>query len=681
MIEEIIKYYPLIVNPMWIKSVSIYNHKSIKDSGVVRLEKGLTCLVGMTGTGKTSFLEGVRLLDPKVVPKESELFRGSDISQKITNGSLAASSVKVVEAKLGLDESDAKELPGVIQSDGLADITLNRYLDGHFSVFVRGNEVKIAPPDPTTILKAVEELRNNFRNAMNRNFNNIRAHESAFNNALDTFKKTNFGDNKESDLALQSLRNSLASIPRDPQFQGEHDQRLKEIEDRIREERSKVSKSPFNAVISNIPSIYYMDRVFNIEDKISIDQYISDPNSSDTFNSIALLTQDLLPSGVQNVRTRDAQVRNSYYETISRKLTDILSKLWSQQRYEFKVSSDNTNLTFYVKDLETDAIVSVVEGSEGFKWWLAFYMEISSKLSKSSKRIAILLDNPATSLHDKGKGDILRLLKEVSNSEKLQLIYTSHERALIDPWRPDIIRLVEKKTGDGTKIISLSASTDAGVLTRIREYIGSPARYSLYGASRTLLFEGITDIDIFLAFNEHLERSGQKYLSRDLYSMDEISGISNILDYIKFYKKAGVEFLVVVDSGPKTDREVLNKIPEEDKQKYILQIDEITGKDGDSEDLIDPKLYLSAFKRTIEKEIDFPESENKSERKKNVNWCKEIAKSNEVEYNKSLVAKQFWSMLNGTPNELENVDSESLQTSIRNIVTLIEKINDRFDGR
>ena len=47
---------------MWIKSVSVYNHKSIKDSGVVRLEKGLTCLVGMTGTGKTSFLEGIRLL-------------------------------------------------------------------------------------------------------------------------------------------------------------------------------------------------------------------------------------------------------------------------------------------------------------------------------------------------------------------------------------------------------------------------------------------------------------------------------------------------------------------------------------------------------------------------------------------------------------------------------------------
>lgn len=666
---------------MWIKSVSVYNHKSIKDSGVVRLEKGLTCLVGMTGTGKTSFLEGVKLLDPKVSPKESELFRGSDISQKITNGSSAASSVKVVEAKLGLDESDVKELSAVTQSESLAEITLNRYLDGHFSIFLHDNEVKTASLDPTTILKTVEDLRNNFRNAMNRNFNNIRAHEGTFNNALDTFQKTNFGDNKESELSIQSLRNSLAPIPKDPLFQGEYDQRLKEIENKIREERAKLSNSPFNAILNNLPNIYYMDRVFNLEDKISLDQYISDPGSSETFSSIALLTQDMFPSGVKNVRTKDAHLRTSYYDTISRKLTDVMGNLSSQQKYEYRVESDNANLTFYVKDMKTNATVSVVEGSEGFKWSLAFFMEISSKLSKSSKRSVILLDNPATSLHDKGKGDILRLLNDVSNSEKLQLIYTSHERALIDPWRPDIIRLVEKKTGDGTKIISLNASTDLSVLTRIREYIGSPARYSLYGGSRTILFEGITDMDLFLAFNEYLERKGKKYLSRDLYSVDEIGGISNVLDYLKFYEKAGMDFLVIVDSAQKTDHEVLSKISAEDKRKYILQISEVIGRDGDSEDLIDPKLYFSAFKRTVEKEIDFPESDNNGERKKNVNLCKEIAENNKVEYNKSIVAKQFWHMLNDMPGGVENLDDESLQVSIRNIINLVEKINDRFDVR
>lgn len=664
---------------MWIKSVSVYNHKSIKDSGVVRLEKGLTCLVGMTGTGKTSFLEGIRLLDSKVAPKEAELFRGSDISQKLTNGSLAASSVKVVEAKFVLDESDVKEFSAVLQKNALIDITVNRFLDGHFSVFVDNNELKPAQPNTSSVVKSIEELRNNFRNAMNRNFNNVRAHEGAFNNTLDTFQKANFGDSKESDLAIQSLRNSLVPVPKDPQFQNEYDQRIKEIENKVSEERTKLSNSPFNIILGNLPNIYYMDYVFSLEDKITLDQYISDPRSSETFSSIALLTQDLLPSGVQNVRTREAQLRNSYYETISRKLTDVLSNLWSQQKYEFKVGSDNTNLTFYVRDLETDAIVSVVEGSEGFRWWLAFFMEISSKLSKSSKRSIILLDNPATSLHDKGKEDILRLLKDISKSEKLQLIYTSHERALIDPWRPDIIRLVEKNGGDGTKLISLNARNDVGVLTRIREYIGSPARYSLYGASRTLLFEGITDMDLFLAFNEYLERKGQKYLSRDLYSVDEIGGIANVLDYVKFYKKTGMDFLIIADSAQKTDHEVLAKIADEDKQKYILQIRDIIGREGDSEDLIAPELYFSAFGRTVEKEIEYQEPDINGDRKKNVNWCKEIAEKNDVQFNKSIVARQFWHMLNDTVDEINDIDHNSLEISIKNIAALIEKIEAKFN--
>lgn len=664
---------------MWIKSVSVYNHKSIRDSGVVRLEKGLTCLVGMTGTGKTSFLEGIRLLDSKVIPKESELFRGSEISQNITNGSLTASNVKVVEAKFELDENDEKELAGIFQKESIFEVTVKRYLDGHFSIFVDKDEVKISVFETSGVSKAIEELRNNFRNAMNRNFNNVRGHEATFNNAVDSFQKTNFGDSKETDLAVQSLRNSLAPIPKDPPFQGEFDQRLREIETKIADERTKLSGSQFNAIIGNLPNIYYMDRVFNLEDKIPIDQYISDPRSSETFSSIALLTSDLLPSGVQNVRTKDSQLRNSYYDTISRKLTDTLSKLWSQQKYEFIVSSDNTNLTFNVKDLETNAIVSVIEGSEGFKWWLAFYMDISSKLSKSAKRTVLLLDNPATSLHDKGRGDTLRVLKEVSGSEKLQLVYTSHERALIDPWRPDIIRLVEKKTSEGSKIISISTPTDLGVLARIREYIGSPARYSLYGGLRTLLFEGITDMDIFLAFNEYLERQGKKYLSRDLYSVDKIDGISNILDYLKFYKKAGIDFLVIVDSAQKTDHEVLDKIPKEDKEKHILQIKDIIGREGDSEDLIDAKLYFTAFKNTVEKDIVYEEPNNKGERKKIVNWCKEIAGKNQVEYNKSIVAKQFWTILNGIENGIGGDDKTSLETSIGNMLILVEEINKKFE--
>lgn len=667
---------------MWIKSVSVYNHKSIKDSGLVRLEKDITCFVGMTGTGKTSFLEGINFLDPKVTPRESEITRGSEISQRIANNSIATASVKILETKIGIDEDDRNNLKNLVD-ENINEITLNRYLDGHYTIFIEDKEIKTPSFDKTGMFKAIEELRGNFRNALNRNFNNVRVHEGSFNNAIDVFKKANFEDKKEAEIAIQSLRNSLAPIPKDPQFQGEHDQRLREIEEKIKEEHTKLNNSDFNMILNSLPMIYFMDQVFKIEDKMPIEQYIGNPDSSQTFSSIAIITQDLLPSGVQSVRTKDLQMRDSYYDTISRKITAELNKIFNQEKYEFKVASDNANLTFSVKDLETGALVSVSEGSEGFKWLLAFYMEIILKMAKSSKRIIILLDNPATSLHDRGKGDVLRLLKQISGSEKLQLIYTTHERALIDPWRPEVIRLVEKKSGEGTKISSLSAPpSDRGVLARIREYIGSPARYSLYGAYRTILFEGITDMSIFLAFNEYLERTSQKNLSKDIYSIDEIGGISNVLDYLRFYKKAGIDFLIIVDSAKDTDHDILSKIEEDDKRKYILQVKEIIDKDGDTEDLIDPKLYLKAFEMATDSQINYEEALTNKGEKKNVNWLKEISKDKKLEYNKSIVAKQFWNMLNNDTSNLINDDyMDAIESSLKRMIKLIERINNKFDNR
>ena len=102
-------------------------------------------------------------------------------------------------------------------------------------------------------------------------------------------------------------------------------------------------------------------------------------------------------------------------------------------------------------------------------------------------------------------------------------------------------------------------------------------------------------------------------------------------------------------------------------------------REGDSEDLIDPKLYFSAFRRTVEKEIAYPEFDDRNDRKKNVNWCKDIADQNSVQFNKTIVAKQFWPMLNGMSNGINDIDHDSLETSIKNMVALIEKINTKFN--
>jgi hypothetical protein len=58
-----------------------------------------------------------------------------------------------------------------------------------------------------------------------------------------------------------------------------------------------------------------------------------------------------------------------------------------------------------------------------------------------------------------------------------------------------------------------------------------------------------------------------------------------------------------------------------------------------------------------------------------------LLKKREVENNKSFVAKQFWPKLNDITNGVADVDDGSLHASVRNIIALVKKVNDRFDNR
>src|SRR5690348_261343 len=202
-------------------------------------------------------------------------------------------------------------------------------------------------------------------------------------------------------------------------------------------------------------------------------------------------------------------------------------------------------------DETTGKETSVTERSEGFKWWTAFFLDLSLSRAIGTGTSIILLDNPATELHDEGKGDVQKFLTKVTNNGKLQIIYATHERALIDPWRIERIRIVEKKP-EGTKIEKVRPNTRGDLMNKIRRNIGSPAKYSLFGAPQTINFEGISDMHFFSAFNEFFEQINLEYLNKDSYSINAIDSLNEAPVFCKLYKNLGLDFIIVVDSGSKT---------------------------------------------------------------------------------------------------------------------------------
>ncbi|MGI0021610.1 MAG: ATP-dependent nuclease, partial [Nitrososphaeraceae archaeon] len=382
-------------------------------------------------------------------------------------------------------------------------------------------------------------------------------------------------------------------------------------------------------------------------------------------------------SGLQKIRNAKTSERDSYLDAKSKKLSDSLNQFWTQETYDFKLKIDNGILSFVVADTTTGNETSVLDGSAGFQWWTAFFLELSDFLAKKSGRSIILLDNPATELHDEGKEDVLKFITNATKSNRLQIIYSTHERALIDPWRTDRIRVVEL-TRQGTKIENVRSKSRHDLLDTIRRNIGSPARYSLFGAPRTLAFEGVSDTYLVSAVNEYMTQQGIPSINRDSYSINAINGIDKSPEFCKFYKEIGLEFVIIVDSGSETESMKRN-LESGDFAKYFIEMNQIIDKDSDTEDLIDPKLYHmafeSAYKHLLSRVPKIDEINSEPNRKRITNYNNWF-KSKNLEFNKTIVSQQMFNIMMN--QEIRNEEKIAFENSVKNFSNLFDLINKKY---
>ena len=660
---------------MRLKNVRVTNFRSIIDSNLVEIDPEMTNIVGMTGSGKTSFLEMISAIDKNVQILESQLPNASSTKQDFHDNKIEAKDILQLAVTIEIEESDKNTLPENFRNTN--EIILERYFDGQ--IVLKPEKFDYSKTDLSEEINKIKAVITN----MNTNFDGAKPrvppivpHQQNFSEGLNDFLQIDFSNSQELDLSINALRNMLNSIPADQPLRNEFNARLNEISNVRNEIIHKIKDDPINQLYEAIPKPLYKDSVFPLQDEVSIDEFVNDPTKSQTFHCIAVVT-GLTPSGIQKIRNAKTAERDSYLNTKSKILSDSLNSFWKQDIYDFKLNIDNGKLSFVVSDKTTGKETSVVERSEGFKWFTAFFLELSTFLATQSGRKIILLDNPATALHDEGKADVLRFIRNASKSDRLQIIYSTHERALIDPWRTDRIRVVEL-TKNGTKIENVRNQSRHDLLNTIRRNIGSPARYSLFGAPRTLAFEGVSDTYLVSAVNEYFDQEGLIDLNKDSYSINAINGIDKAPEFCKFYKEIGLDFVIVVDSGTETEKMKKN-LEKDDSDKYFIEIKDISGKEGDMEDLFDPELYYLAFqlayKPILSSMPDFKDIEDGSNKKLISKYDKWFS-SKGKEFNKTLVAQQMFNVMMSPDHRTSK--KEAFDKTKNNFIKLFKSINKKF---
>lgn len=667
-------------------SARVQNYRSIVDSGEVAFDPEITCIVGKTGSGKTSFLRMLEGASRSVWFEERELPRSSDVLQDLRDGRRKAGEIVQLAAAFEVEDADRPRLPE--ECKGIKSVSIARAFDGKISICADGMPLERPPavcktgrlPGMLRVLN--KEVAAAISEVGITNPNEAAEYAEGLRETMCELEVSDIRNKQEFGILISSLRNAVYSVPLGRAARTAIDQTLRSMACLAEEADREVKNHPVERLYSEIPKPLYMEDVFELDDKISINTFTSDADASRTFRCISAIC-GLAPGGVQRVRNADPSERAAYLKAMSDRLSDRLNSLWSQEVYRFELAVDSGMLQLRVSDRTTGATTLASERSEGFKWWVAFFLEVSALLAGGSGRRVLLLDNPATGLHDEGKGDVLRFVRTAAESGRLQIVYSTHERALIDPWRTDRVRIVELGKG-GTRIATVPAKSDGVQLEPIMGNIGSPARYSLFGAPRMVCFEWPSDTYIVSAVNEYMLQGGARpALDRDTYSINSIGGIDAAPHACRLYGDLGIEFILVVDSGTETERMKKRLGDDHDAEERIVELRQVLGRDADMEDMVDRGLYYEAFRlayRAILAENLPPvdEIDGNPSRKRANNYAEWFKKNSEGEFKKTLVAQQMFAVIMGRDSGAGAEKTAALDKTVKNFAGLFGIIAGRY---
>lgn len=671
---------------MRLLSARVQNYRSIRDSGKVSFDPEITCVVGRTGSGKTSFLKMLEGASRGVRFEERELPRSSDILQDYRDGRKRADEIAQLAITFEVEEGDRLYLPEEYKNVKSVSVTrtfdcqINVYADG---VLVErasakdeeGALVDIVEKLPKLVGSALEEIRRT-------NPDSIGPFKDSMREAVRELREASMLDKREFDIAIESLRGAVRALPLSKGLNREFDKVFYAMSQLAEKAAAVLKDDPVERLYEQVPKPLYREGVFKLDDEITINAFVSDIDASRTFRCISAIC-GLTPGSMQRIRNANPAERAAYLKAKSELLSHRLNSFWSQEVYKFELVVDGDMLQLRIADSTTGATTLASERSEGFKWWVAFFLEVSALLAGENGRRILLLDNPATGLHDEGKGDVLRFIRAAAESGRLQVVYSTHERALIDPWRTDRVRIVGLGR-EGTKITTVPAKTDGGQLESIMRNIGSPARYSLFGAPRMVCFEGPSDTYIVSAVNEYMLQGGRgPALDKDMYSINSIDGIDSAPQACRLYGDLGLEFVLVVDSGAEAESMKQRLDSRRVFEEHFVELRQVLGRDADMEDMVDRGLYYEAFRRAYgailaDRLPPVDEIDGRQGRKRAKNYEEWFRENNMGGFKKTLVAQQMFAVMMGRDNGTDAARAAAIERTAGNFAKLFGIIAGRY---
>lgn len=581
---------------MRIDEVRVQNFKSIQDSGWVSLEDDLTALVGENEAGKSNFLEALSYLGTdKEVPNKHLCKESIENIWEVDKSECTFLSTRILSTnnilkKKAIGKSvfhDAGEI--VVKADST-----------HRSEFAPAN------PSSTDNEPKFDSMANKKLKDLNQR---IESHINHLKGIRMKRRKSRFINKQLNNIFREySIEKYISLLSKSKQFND-----LKSKQKNIRKRKDMyVELTDFEVWLLPSPPIY--DHIGLISDSSQKDVEATDP----PYKRLATTLQKSEEKESAHRRRRSDQLKRTA-EELERGFNDY----WSQANITFEVNTREEEIEIEIyEDISGETTVTLPEDrSEGFRWFLSFYLQLMSlDGSGGVDDDLILLDDPGTYLHPRGQKDLRQALSELAKDA--QIVYSTHSPYMLDPDETREIRLVQRNDevdedddrNPGTVVHTDLSQSDApgyDTLAPVRAALGAEYADSLFASTANLLVEGYTDETYLKRLSKVLtdaaddeddtegdEPSDEPTGLPEECSVLQMSGGDNTTALVRLLEAEGYDYYVLLDSdrGGELNRDKLDDIGTPDHQ--IGHVADFLPEDVDKaeiEDLLGDELLVELF--------------------------------------------------------------------------------------
>lgn len=264
-----------------------------------------------------------------------------------------------------------------------------------------------------------------------------------------------------------------------------------------------------------------------------------------------------------------------------------VQRWWTQDRdFDLLVEAREQELAFTIRD-RTNSKYSFAERSQGLRFFLSYFVQLTAHRLKNSKPDILLLDEPDAFLSSVGQQDLLRVLHDYAipddGGPRSQVVYVTHSPFLIDKNAPQRIRVLDKGSEDeGTRVVRDAANNRYEPL---RSSLGSYVAETAFIGGQNLFVEGLADQVLIAGVSAHIAKRDKS--TAGVLNLNEVtvvaSGGADGVPYMVYLArgrdtvKPPCVALLDGDSAGKRAEQVLKRGEARNKRilsdDYILRLD------------------------------------------------------------------------------------------------------------